>query len=401
MIKAEIIGYFVLHELLIILETSRSLKDATKFIITSNYQIYSNIFSDSLIKSHFGIPLKDAIRSQIENQISGELRRVFLNVIDTWETGTELTLLSTNMILSHLSEYIREETDKVDTWGSLFSGLTFLTPPVILCYLLISGQITNIVGFGVISMVFFASIIFRPDKHLSVFAGHSPLLPFIDDRTIEFLVIHAENLVSGLSYIKSLNKALNVYIENTTEVLTSSLKEALVSFRLNVEPASFTDIVALQRLFSSRTLQILNLIEKFSTISTKLAGKKLLIITEELNKTSSLLRIGKARLKATAFQTTIIQIFSLISLAFISGASPLFQLISISVGGYNRNTYEIPNFDPIFIFLGLLMSILPLYINFSSEHEITSYSAVVIRVSRFLLFLAVFIITRDFLTGSF
>jgi hypothetical protein len=398
-IKAEIIGFFVLHELLIILETSKSLKDATKFIITSNYQIYSRIFRDSLIRSHFGTPLKDAIRSQIENQISGELKRIFLNVIDTWEIGAEITHLSTNMILSHLSEYIREETDKVDTWGSLFSGLTFLSPPIILCFLLISGQLTNIIGLGLISLVFLASIIFRPDKHLSVFAGQSPLLPFTDDRTVEFLVIHAENLLSGVSYIRSLNNALNVYIKNSTEDLTSSLKNALVSFRLGTGPTSFNDNTIFQKFLSSRTLQILTLIEKFSLIDTKLAGTKLLLIIEGMNKTGNLLRIGKARLKASAFQTTIIQNFSLVSLAFISGASPIFHLISSSVWRYNRNIYEVPNFDPIFIFLGFLMSILPIYVNFSSEHKLRSYSAIIVRVSRFLIFLVVFITIRKFLKG--
>ena len=401
MVKAEILGYFVLHELLIVLETSKSLKDATKFIMSSNYQIYSDIFRASLIKSHFGYPLKETLRVQIKNQISGELRRIFLNVIDTWDIGTETTQFSTSMVLSHLSEYIREETDKVDTWGSLFSGITFLSPPVILCFLLISGQINNIIGFGLISLVFVASIIFRPEKQLSVFAGHSPLLPFTDDRTVEFLMIHAENLLSGLSYKKSLNKALNLYVENSTEGLTSSVKDALVSFRLCADPTSFTDFEAFQNFFSSRTLQILALVEKFSSISTRIAGSKLLMITEEMNKTGNLLRIGKARLKATAFQTAIIQFFALISLAFISGASPLFQLISISVWGYSGNANKAVNFDAIFIFLGFLMSMLPIYFDFNLEHRLKSSSAIIVRITRFILFLIVFIVTREFLNGSF
>ncbi|MHA1978089.1 MAG: hypothetical protein ACW98F_00475 [Candidatus Hodarchaeales archaeon] len=400
-IKAEIIGYFVLHELLIILETSKSMKDATKFIITSNYPIYSKIFGESLIKSHFGLPLSVALGLEISNNISGELRRIFLNVIDTWEAGVEIAKLSTNTILSRLSEYIREETDKVDTWGSLFSGLIFLSPPVILCFLLLSGQLNYLVGLVLISLVFFGSLLFRPDKQLSVFASYSPILSFTDSRTIEFLVIHAENLSSGMSYTKSLNNALNIYIKNSTKDLTSSLNESIISFRLGMGPSSFTEIEALKDLFSSRTIQILTLIEKFSHLNTKIAGTKLLLITNELNKTGKLLRVGKAKLKAISFQSTVIQIFSLLSLGFISGASPLFQLISISMGEFSSNVSKMPNFDPIHIFLGFLISILPLNFKFTSAHKISSTSSIIVRVSRFLLFLLVFVIARETLELSF
>ena len=401
MIKAEIIGYFVLHELLIILETSKSLKEATKFIITGKYLIFSDIFSESLIRSHFGQQLNDALRSQINSQISGELRRIFLNVIDTWETGVEVVQLSTNMILNHLSECITEETDKVDTWGSLFSGLIFLSPPVILCFLLLSGQISYIILIVLIATVFFGSFLFRPDKHLSIFTSDSPILPFTDNKTIEFLMIHAENLSSGVSYTKSLNKALNIYITNSTEDLASSMKDSLISFRLGIERTSFTELEILRKFFSSRTIQILNLIEKFSYVNTKLAGSKLMMITEEMSKTGNLLRTGKARVKATSFQTTIIQTFSLISLGFIAGASPFFQLISYSVGGFDLKTHIVTNFDPIFIFLGFLMSILPIYFNLSSEYKIKSTQDIIVRISRFLLFLIVFNLAREILTVSF
>ena len=400
LIKAEIIGYFVLHELLIILETSKSLKDATKFIIKSNYPIYSEIFSESLVLSHFGQPLKEALRIQISNNVSGELRRIFLNIIDTWETGVEITQQSANTILSHLSEYIKEETDKVDTWGSLFSGLIYLSPPVVLCFLLLSGQLNYLIALVLISLIFFGSFLFQPDKHLSVFAGHSPILPFTNSRTIEFLVIHAENLSSGLSHTRSLNKALNIYIQNSEVALPPSMKKSLISYRLGIETSSFTENDNLRMLFSSKSIQILMLIEKFSNINTKLAGKKLMLITEELNKTSQLLRIGKARLKATSFQSMVIQIFSLISLALISGASPIFQLISFSLDGYSTKSFDIPNFDPMFIFFGFLLSMLPLNFNFTLEHKTKSIPIIIVRISRFLLFLLVFIIAREFLSVS-
>ncbi len=398
-IKAEIIGYFVLHELLIILETSKSLKEATKFIIKSDYPIYANIFRESLTNSHFGHPLREALCVQIDNTISRELRRIFLNIIDTWETGIDLTQHSANAILSHLSEYIREETDKVDTWGSLFSGLVFLSPPVVLCFLLLSGQLNYLSGSVLIFWVFFGSFFFLPDRHLSVFADHSPLLPFTDSKTIEFLVIHAENLISGLSYTKSLNKALNISIKNSKENLSPSIKEFLISLRLGTEPSSFTEKDELEMLFSSRTIQILTLTEKFSNINTELAGTKLLLITEELNKTGQLLRIGKARLKGISFQAMVIQIFSLISLAFISGASPLFQLISFSVEGYAYKSLDIPNFDPIFVFIGLIMSFLPLNPTIRSGQKMKLISSTFIRISRFLLFLLVFVFAREFLVA--
>ncbi len=398
-IKAEIIGYFVLHELLIILETTKSLKDATKFIVNSNYYLYSDIFRESLFLSHFGIPLKKTLRTQINRTVSGELKRIFLNVIDTWDTGSEITHLSTKMVLSHLSEYIKEETDKVDTWGSLFSGLIFLSPPVIICFLLLSGQLSYLVGLMIIIFLLIGSLVFRPDRHLAVFTGQSSFLPFTDDRTIEFLVILAEHLSSGKSFTKSINKALSIFLHNSPNDVNSSLKEFLFSFRLGIGPSSFIDV--LNQILSSRPIQILSLVEKFCTFNTKLAGAKLLVITNELSKTGSLLRLGKARLRATAFQAVIIQILSIISLAFISGASPFFQLIHLSVEGYNTQTANVTNFDPLFLLFGFILSFSPLSLNFSSEEIIQSISVVIIRLSRFFLFTAVFIISRGFLTVSF
>ncbi len=399
-IKAETIGIFVLHELLTVLETSKSLKDATKFIITGNYPIYSELFRKSLLESHYGTPLKDALVFQINSIITGDLQRIFLNIIDTWETGAEVTKHSKNLINSHLFEYIKEETDKIDTWGSLYSGFVFLCPPVIICFLLLSGHLHYIIGFILVAIVLIGSIFFRPDRHLSILTSQSLILPFMDKQTIEFLVIHGENLSAGMSYTRSINESLSIYLRNSKKNLNLSSKESLTAFRLGINDSSSTHLTVLGDLFPSRIIHILKLTEKFSQIDTRLAGLKLHTITEELNRTGRSLQLGKARLKATAMQTTVIQIFSLISLAFISGASPFFQLISRSVVETDLQTNPVLNFDPIYYLLGLIMSILPLTFKFSPEFKTKSIQDIIIRFLRFLLFLIAFMTSRQFLTVS-
>lgn len=401
--KVDIVGYFVLNELVIILKTSKSLKDAVCFIIKGEYHIFSDIFREALVNCHFGSSLNESLRTQFVKATSGELRRLFLNILDTWENGNNLAQLSNNLILSHLSEYITEETDKVDVLGSLFSGLIFLSPPVILTFLLLSGLLNYSLGFLLVIMMILGSFLFRPDQQLSVFSHQSYLLPFTDQKTTEFLMILAEYLTNGLSFDNSLNKALNIYLENFNEKSFSLKKESIVSHRLGLFDKVSLNHDFLKQLFLPRTIQILFLIEKFSTINSRLAGSMLLTITDELNQLSSLLRIGMARVKAVVFQNKIIQLFSIISLGFITGASQLFLVVSNSLQMSYTTKLLNQNYDPLLILFGVVMSILPLYnMNKGSFNiKILFSSAFVFRFSKFTIFLVVFFFTKNFLSMSF
>ena len=401
--KLDIIGYFVLNELLIILKTSKSLKDAVCFISEGNYLYFSEIFRNALVNCHFGPSLSDSLRTQLVNIISGELRRHFLNILSTWENGNNIAKLSNKIILNHLSEYITEETDKVNILGSLFSGLVFLSPPVILTLLLISGLLDYILGFFLIIFMIFGSFFFRPDQRLSVFFDQSPLLPFIDQKTAEFFMILADFLINGLSFENSMNIALDIYSQNYLVKENISKKDSLVSHKLGLYQNISKNHHYLIELFSPRTIQILFLIEKFSTISSYSAGLRLKSITDELNKIASLLQIGTARLNAVMFQNKIIQLFSIASLGFLAGINQLFIIVSNSIRiGSTINSYN-QNYDILLILIGIVMSALPIH-NIKTTGSNKNFlfpKGFIFRFSKFLIFLIIAVVTRNYLSSSF
>ena len=120
-IKAEMTGFFVLNELLVILNTSGSLKEAIRFIVQSDYLLYSGLFTEALVSSHFGLSIESVLKKQLRMNASDEIKRIFLNVLDTWESGSEVAQLSNKTIINHISEQIAVETNKIDTRGYLLS----------------------------------------------------------------------------------------------------------------------------------------------------------------------------------------------------------------------------------------------------------------------------------------
>jgi hypothetical protein len=398
LIKTEMTGFFVLNELIVILKTSGSLKEAIRYIIQSNYPVFSKLFTDTMIYSHFGLSVETVLKEQLEEYTSGEIKRIFLNILDTWENGSEMAQLSNKTIINHISEQISEETNKIDTRGSLFSGLIFLSPPVLICFVLLSNQMSILIGGMFIIIMISGSFLLRPDRGLTIFSNQSPFLPFYDTKTSEFLLILGEYLVSGLSFNSSFLKAFNIYLANSERFLTDSMNNFVFSYKLGIINKFEIDNEAFKGFFPPKTIQILVLIEKFSATNSKFAGLKLLSIVEEINKTSSLIRMGKARVNATKFQNNVVQFFSIISLAIITGASNIFQILSESIN-LNQPLNNIPvNFDFIFILLGIALSILPLYIFdgnvFSQKKKLSG--EIVQRLLRFTLFIVLFFSTRNF-----
>ncbi|MCK4848847.1 MAG: hypothetical protein KAT16_07490, partial [Candidatus Heimdallarchaeota archaeon] len=188
-IKAEMTGFFVLNELIVILNTSGSLKEAIRFIVQSDYPVYSDMFTDTMVYSHFGLSIESVLREQFKKNTSDEIKRIFLNILGTWENGLEIAQLSNKIIINHISEQIAEETNKIDTRGSLLSGLIFLSPPVIICFILLSNQMSIFIGAIIIIMMLGGSFLLRPDRGLTIFSNQSPFLPFYDTKTSEFLLI--------------------------------------------------------------------------------------------------------------------------------------------------------------------------------------------------------------------
>ena len=397
-IKAEMTGFFVLNELLVILNTSGSLKEAIRFIVQSNYLLYSGLFKEAMVSSHFGLSIESVLKKQFKMNTSDEIKRIFLNVLDTWESGSEVAQLSNKTIINHISEQIEVETNKIDTRGSLLSGLIFLSPPVIICFLLISNQMSILLGVMIIILMVGGSFFLRPDGGMNIFSNHSLFLPLYDTKTSEFLLILGEYLVGGLSFNKSFLKAFNIYLQNSERNLTDSMKNFIVSYKLGAIGKLTIDNEALKGFFPPRTVQILALTEKFSTINSKFAGLKLLSIVEEINKISSLIQMGKARVHATNFQNKVIQLFSILSLAIITGANQIFQILSKSFNlNQPLNTNSI-NLDFISILLGITLSVLPLYTldgNIFNKKKMIS-KGFIQRLLNFVLFLVLFLITKNY-----
>ncbi|MHA1512459.1 MAG: hypothetical protein ACTSRJ_00125 [Candidatus Hodarchaeales archaeon] len=255
-----------------------------------------------------------------------------------------------------------------------------------------------LIGAIFISMMVGGSFLLRPDKGLTIFSNQSPFLPFYDTKTSEFLLILGEYLVGGLSFSKSFLKAFNIYLENSERFLTDPMINFIVSYKLGVINKLSINDESFKGFFPPRTVQILSLIEKFSNSNSKYAGLKLLSIVEEINKTNSLIHMGKARVRATNFQNNVIQFFSIISLAIISGSSYIFQMLSKSLNLNQPLNTNIINFDFIFILLGITLCLLPLYtLNGNVFSQKKKFSGEIVqRLLKILLFLVLFFSTKNF-----
>ena len=172
----ETMGYFVINEILIILDTSHSLKEAVKFIISSNYPVYSEFFRNALIESHFGVPLESALKQQVRGFLHDNIRTIFLNIFETWEIGKNIALISKDRILNRISQQISEETEKIDLLASLSTGLIFLSPPVIICFLLIAGKMNVLLGLVMTISMVIGSIFIDSDKNLILFSNNNDLI---------------------------------------------------------------------------------------------------------------------------------------------------------------------------------------------------------------------------------
>ncbi|MFX1516040.1 MAG: hypothetical protein ACFFC6_07020 [Promethearchaeota archaeon] len=402
----ETIGYFVVNELLMILDTSGSLKEATNFIISSDYPLYSEIFTNAMISSHFGNPLNLALKIQIKKRLFGNIRSVFLNILEIWEHGKNIALLSKNRILSRISDQITEESDKIDSWASLSAGILFLSPPVIFCFLLISGRMNVLLGFLIIFGIVIGSIFIHPEKQLTIFSERNKLFLSYDKKSLEFLVILSENLLSGNSFDKSLNNTLNILELYSHKSSARRISDPYTQFKLGVLKRNEIDKSLLKDFFSERIVQLVLMIKKFSTINIFSAGKKLQTITEELVKTNEFIGKGDAKLKAAKLHGNIIQVLALISLAFVAGASPFFLLVS-NMLYYPFNESSVPMnsllLELIYFITAVVISILPIRrinIRGLTNHKIIPWRDL-IRISKFILYLITYILVKNVFMGIY
>ncbi len=400
----ETVGYFVVNELLVILDTSCSLKEASKFIISSKYPIFSEIFKRALIDTHFGKSMELTLKKQIKKQLNGNIQNTFLHILETWENGKNLALLSKNRILSRISEQITEETDKIDSWASLSAGLIFLCPPVIICFLLLSGKMSILFGLFLIVSIVVGSFFIHPERQLTVFSSNNQLYLSYDKKSLEILIILAENLLKGNSFEKSLNNSLNIVTNGRKNNHSKRKLRQYAQFMLGQHYNSNMDFLA--DILPARILHLVSLTKKFSMVNTFTAGNKLLAITSELNKTNELLNIGTARLRAAKLHANIIQVLALISLAFVAGASPFFLFVSNVLNhSYTEAALTMKNsiFELIYLMIALVISILP--IRRVNIGRFGGYNKIklggIFRISRFLLFLIVYTLVKTMLRGLF
>ncbi|MHA2223929.1 MAG: hypothetical protein ACXAC8_01885 [Candidatus Hodarchaeales archaeon] len=385
----ETMGYFVINEILVILDTSHSLKEAVKFIISSNYPVYSEFFRNALMESHFGVPLESALKQQVRGFLQDNIRTIFLNIFETWEIGKNIALISKDRILKRISKQISEETEKIDLWASLSTGLIFLSPPVIVCFLLIAGKMSVPLGLVMTISMVIGSIFIDSDKNLILFSNNNNLLFQYDKNSLDFLIVLSENLTRGNSFSKSLFIAIQI-VENNVNSEKNS--EIFTQFRLGNIKVPEIEIELLKEIFSTRIYKIALLTKKFSKIDSSEAGKKLRMITKELDKTNSLLDKGKAQLKAIKLQTNIIQVFALISLAIIAGASPFFLFVANAMSKPLTESSVITenrDLEIVYFLMAFVLSYLP--IRKESSHRLKKRKLLkkkeIISLSRFFLFL--------------
>jgi hypothetical protein len=398
--KVETIGYFVINELLVILETSQSLKEATKFVISSNYPVYSNIFREAMLLTHFGKSLVDSLRVKIKKNLQDDIYKILVNILKNWENGKNITLVSKNRILDKISEKIVEESDKIDSWASLSSGIIYLSPPVILCFLLISGNMNSFFGMIIAFGILIGSYFMSPEKNLSLFSENNQLILSYNYESIEFLIILSENLCKGYPFAKSLNNALCAINNEDEKSITFEKAKGFANFKLGM--TSESENVFLLNFFSERIVRLLSLIKKFSMISTSVAGEKLLVITKEISKTNQILKKGRGKLKAAQFHRTIIQLLSLISLAFITGASPFFVFVSDMISNSISESISIKrnlSIEITYFLIAIAMCFSP--INNTNFEEKFAHNSdlwrIMIKISKFILFLTVYAITSNLL----
>jgi hypothetical protein len=246
------------------------------------------------------------------------------------------------------------------------------------------------------------SLIFHPDEHLTSFSGKNRLILSYDKKSLDFLVILSENLLRGKKFEKSLNDSLYTIRDNLNNIGFLSNSKNLAQFKLGITQNADSEIVFLDEIFPKRILHLISLTKKFEMVDTQIAGKNLLAITNELRKTNELLNKGISRQKAANFQSNIIQILALISLAIIAGASSYFLYVATMLDHTFTESYVIqerPNFDLMYLVIALIMSFLP--IRRVSIHRFRNLNEMpwreILGISKFLLFLILYIAVKSFL----
>lgn len=405
----ETLGYFVVNELLIILETSGSLKEATLFIIHGKYSNFSQVFEKALLLSHFGESLETTLKRVITKQLQGNILHLFLNILSIWESGKNLASFSKQHILNQIAEKTVEEVEKIDSWMALSSGLTLLSPPVILCLLLITGLMNYFLGAFLTLGIILTSFLVNPNRHLTLLSKKNQIFLSHDTESIQMLVVLAESMMKGNTFEKSLNTAVNAVTkvghrnkEKTIDTQTKTFSE----FRLGGIQGYDQRTRFLREFLSERAAHLVALAQKFGQIDPYLAGQKLLTITEELNNTSQILNRGEAKRKAADLQSRIIQVLSIISLAIIGGASPFFLYVSTSLS-YSFNDFSYftldSRFDILFFIIALVMSFLPNRRSLikTSDAEVRVSMSKIIGCLQVLLFFTIFLAVRTFFLSTY
>jgi hypothetical protein len=312
-------------------------------------------------------------------------------------------------ILNQITVKAVEEVEKIDSWMALSSGLTLLSPPVILCLLLITGLMNYFLGGLLVFGMILISFIVSPSRHLTLFSNNNQISISNDSESIPMLVILAESMMKGNPFEKSLNSALNAVAKdeynNTTKTIDIQTNN-FQKFRLGGIQGSDNKARFLREFLPERAAHLVTLTHKFSKIDPYLAGEKLLIITEELNRTNQILNRGEAKRKAADLQNSIIQLLSIISLAIIGGASPFFLYVSTSLsysfidfGYFSLDS----SFDILFLIIAFVMSGLPSRRSFlKASHTRTRIPMKKIMLSfHIFLFLSIFLTVRTFFLSTY
>ncbi len=201
-----------------------------------------------------------------------------------------------------------------------------------------------------------------PERNLNLFSENNQISLSNDRESIEFLVILSENLSKGFPFAKSVINTINTANNHFYSNKYLEKSKSFIDFKLGVRKEDESDNIFFQDIFSERMNRILLLIKKFSMLSTYIAGEKLLTITKEISKSNQIMARGRAQLRAAQFHRNIIQILSLVSLAFITGASPFFIYVSNMISLSFDNSIVImknSSLELVYFLIAIVMCISP------------------------------------------
>lgn len=387
-------GLLILNQIVTIIETTESLNDAIQFVSSESNYFFRRIFEQSLVKMHFGKSISESFIEEISENLFGDLKINFTNVIMNWDDNEFLADYSQNQIKNRLKNIMKEESDKIDSISAIFSGLIFLAPPVILTLLLIGGQLNFSTGCLINLVIVMTSILFSPGQFYSNLDKINPITSKKNEVSASFLLIFGKTLSSGENFTNSLVKSIEHLFKSEDKNNFNSMNfysHLLYPGQKNLYRELLEEVLTPQYYY------LYQVTDKMSEIDSIVAGKSLIKMVNEIININEVFNEMELRIKTQNFRQIFLKITSIICLGILGALNPIFLYVS-NFRDYNQIS---PVFEPnqissdvtlIFFISGLIIAFIPT----SNKEKNASYY--LISISSLLIFFLVFFLSQNVLT---